>query len=211
MRRKGPVSSTRKALYEWSFDFPRLYNLFVRGLGLLSGIRIYDLDTYTKGKSVLDIGCGSYQRHYHPESTSRRVGIDPSESAIIRARELYPRSDYLVSDSPHKTNLESKSFDYVLLLFTIHHLPLPIVSDTLKEANRLASEEIIVYDHVLHSNRLLSAIQSFYWKTLDGGTKYRTLQEWKTELQGYEVLEFRNFGAMFKNICFFRIRPLQPS
>jgi SAM-dependent methyltransferase len=77
------------------------------------------------GGTVLDLGCGSgipVARDLS-EAGYRVTGVDISEVQVRRARELVPRAEFIRADITAIT-FEPVSFDAVVSLFALIHLPL---------------------------------------------------------------------------------------
>ena len=79
------------------------------------------------GSSVLDLGCGCgvpVARRLIQEG-HRVTGIDISGRQVERARTLVPDASFLVADMTRRT-LEPASFDAVIALYSLIHVPLAI-------------------------------------------------------------------------------------
>jgi ubiquinone/menaquinone biosynthesis C-methylase UbiE len=179
----------------------------VATLSLLNGIPRGSLDGYTAGAEVLDLGCGSYQFHYRPERTALRLGIDLSARCVATANRLYGRSLHLRASLADPLPFADRSFDVVLLLSVLHHLPRAIVPAVLAEAARVARREVLVLDHTRSDVGWQRAIQQRYWDTFDGGDLYRSSAEWDELLTPYQVTGHRRLGVLFRNVCLYRLRP----
>ncbi len=198
-------ASARRPWGERVFDHPQALGAKVAALSLLNGIPRGSLDHSTAGAEVLDLGCGSYQYHYRAERTSLRAGLDLSTRCIATARRLYPRSLHLVASLAEPLPFPDGSFDVVLLLSVLHHLPRAIVPAVLREAARVARREVVVLDHTRSEVAWQRAIQQRYWDTFDGGDLYRSQAEWDQLLSGWRVLEHRRLGVLFRNVCLYRL------
>lgn len=193
------------SLGEKVFDFPILYNLKVNVLNRINQLKI-PINPIIKNEEVLDVGCGSYQSRYLPNEARLLVGIDPSIKALQIAQKLYPDSFYFIA-SADKLPFAKKSFDIVLILFTLHHLNLQSWGEAIKEANRVARKGIIIYDHVKSEFPLISFLQMAYWKIFDGGHTYPREKEWKKALKLFKIKKYYRLGSLFKHICFFYLQP----
>jgi SAM-dependent methyltransferase len=187
------------------FDHPQALGAKVALLSLLNGIPRASLERFTAGAEVLDLGCGSYQYHYRPERTSARIGIDLSARCTATADRLYPRSLHLTASLADPLPFADGSFDVVLLLSVLHHLPRAIVPGVLREAARVARREVLVLDHTRSDVAWKRGIQQRYWDTFDGGDLYRSAAEWDALLAGYRVTEHRRLGVLFRNVCLYRL------
>ena len=187
------------------FDHPQALGFKVATLSLLNGIPPGTLDPVTAGSEVLDLGCGSHQYQYRPERAALRLGIDLSARCIASAQRLYPGSLHLVGSLADPLPLADDSFDVVLFIAVLHHLPRAIVPAVLQEAARVARREVVVLDHTRSDVAWQRAIQLRYWETFDGGDLYRSQAEWDQLLSGWRVLEHRRLGVLFRNVCVYRL------
>lgn len=199
----APTAPKQVSFAERIFDFPALYRMKSKYLGRLNGLGADMLVDVTHGLEVLDVGCGSHQYLYEPEKTKFRAGIDSSAPAIEAANRLYPSSFHAVGSVVKRMPFKDKSFDTVLLLFLLHHLPVEFVPGVLAEARRLSRKNIVILDHIRSDVPLLRAIQLRYWSICDGGTLYRSAAEWKELLADFKVREYRRSGALFRNVCYY--------
>lgn len=195
--------NANESIGEKIFDIPFLYNLKIKFLNNLNKLNI-PIDPYVKNKEILDLGCGSYQVRYNPSLAKLRIGIDPSNKALIKAQELYPDSLHLAG-SAERLPFADKSFDVTLLLFTLHHLNPRQWRKCIKEVQRVTRSKIIIYDHILNDSKILRGVQLLYWNIFDGGLSYPTISEWKEKLKDFTIKRYLRVGNMFKHICFYEI------
>lgn len=200
-----PSVTSRRPWGERVFDHPQALGAKVALLSLLNGIPPGSLDEATSGAEVLDLGCGSHQYQYRPERTALRMGIDLSARCIATAKRLYPRSLHLVASLADPLPLADDSFDVVLFIAVLHHLPRAIVPAVLREAARVARREVVLLDHTRSAVGWQRAIQQRYWDTFDGGDLYRSSAEWDQLLAPYRVTEHRRLGVLFRNVCVYRL------
>lgn len=203
----GDVSTVpfqEKAFVEKIFDFPAVYQKKVQVLGFLNGIPQNVLDPLVEGE-VLDVGCGAYQYLYDPNRVPFRVGIDYSHGAISGANQMYPGSAHFVSSLVEPLPFQDKSFDMVLVLFVLHHLPIESVPMAIQEAARVARKHVLLVDHTKNKRKIPARIQQTYWDLVDGGTLYRKQEEWDELLKGFDVVEHRKMGTLFRNICLYKL------
>ncbi len=192
---------------EGIFDYPAIYRQKSKILSRLNGFREGYLNPIIEGQEILDLGCGSYQYYFNPAEARLRVGMDVSSGAIRGASCLYPDSLHVVGSIVSPLPFQDRSFDVALLLFVIHHLPIHLVMQVLKESIRTAKKYVVVLDHTRSDSLVKRMIQTAYWKVVDGGTLYRSEHEW-TQLwkdMNVPVLEYKRHGAMFKNICYYKL------
>ncbi len=206
MRARGQVVLKYLEFVSRLLHLPFTYPLKVKATSLLNRLPRHWLNSYIKDQEILDLGCGSFVYHYDPKLTSSRIGIDAAESAIFFSKFLYPQSHHLLYKRLDQLPFADNSFDYVTLLFVIHHLPAEVGPLILKEANRVARKGILIGDHVLHDTTWKATLQNWYWRIFDGGLKYRKTSEWLSLLESHSILEARRFGSLFQNLCFYSIK-----
>lgn len=113
---------------------PRFYEFMVwimtRGKEQAFRKYIAELADLKKGESVLDIGCGAgtmalVAKQYVGE-TGRSCGIEPSLEMVSYARQKAKRQKILVDINPgviEQIDYPSQSFDVILCLIVMHHMP----------------------------------------------------------------------------------------
>lgn len=92
-----------------------------------------------KPHAILDIGCGlgiitNFLKGSFPDA--QLVGIDIDAEAIFHAKELYPACSFKVGDVlqiPYSDN----SFDCVMLIQVLHHVPAPLWPQAIQEIFRI--------------------------------------------------------------------------
>ena len=185
------------------FEKQRLYEFINFSLlGLLKRTDI-DINRYINGKEILDIGCGPKPYFYNPEAASFHVGIDVSWPFVRRSSEILPKSNFAVA-SADSLPFTDNSFDIILILFTLHHIPIKH-SQLIKEAYRVSREKIIVFDHNQSSKGVKRILKEKGWKMKDKGFKYNTQEEWDELLHTYKVEEKKILGGFLENIFEFVI------
>lgn len=86
-------------------------------------------EIHWKGKSVLDIGCGTgLLVHEIAKRGGVVMGVDYSKEAIdeAKATRVHPRAEYRVEDIQEKAKKYKKKFDVVVSLGTLEHLDDPM-------------------------------------------------------------------------------------
>jgi ubiquinone/menaquinone biosynthesis C-methylase UbiE len=113
---------------------PRLYEfiVWVMTCGKEQAFRKFtaELAELKKGESVLDIGCGTgamalLAKQYVGE-TGSSCGIEPSLEMVSYARQKAKRQKVLIDIHPgviEQIDYPSKSFDVILCLIVMHHMP----------------------------------------------------------------------------------------
>jgi ubiquinone/menaquinone biosynthesis C-methylase UbiE len=96
---------------------------------------------YIKSKKVLDIGCWTGQL----ESLIRKdvaalTGIEPNKNAVTFATLHHPDTTFLVASADHLP-FHDRSFDVVLLLDVLEHVPPNTEEIVLKEIYRILKKE----------------------------------------------------------------------
>jgi len=79
----------------------------------------------TRGKDVLEIGCGNGHGAYLLNQRSPRsyVGLDLMEEQIGKARQRYPQYQFLVQDAADLSQFGEASKDVVIIFGVLHHIP----------------------------------------------------------------------------------------
>lgn len=161
------------------------------------------IQPYIKDKKVLDVGCWSGQiEKLAVKDAKEIVGIDPGEDAIKFARRQIPKARFIVGtidNIPFKNN----SFDVVLLLEVLEHIPKDTELAGLKEINRVLKENAFLLLTTPNNNffSILSDPAFF----LIGHRHYSEdkLREFLEE-SGFEIIDFSIRGgfiqAIFNNI-----------
>ena len=166
---------------------------------------IFPLNPLVKGKQVLDVGCGSWQYLYDPAVTAFRVGMDMSLPAITRSSERYPDSIHFVRSVVDPLPFRDRSFEVSVLSFLLHHLNRAQWEPLLREIQRVTSSRILIFDHIRHDHFFPRAIQTAWWKGIDGGSHYASQAEWEETLGFLGHREMKRIGALFGNIGIFVI------
>ena len=94
---------------------------------------------YAVGKRVLDVPCGCGWGTSFLRRTRRLLGIDLSLEAIQYAQNHYSdRADFMIADMRHLP-FAAESFDLVICLEGIEHIPVEIGKQFIQEAARVLS------------------------------------------------------------------------
>lgn len=142
---------------------PRLYEFIVwvmtRGKEQSFRKAIAELVDLKKGESVLDIGCGTgtmalLAKQYVGEE-GRSCGIEPSLEMVSFARQKAKRRKSLIDINPgviEQINYPSQSFDVILCLIVMHHMPDETKIQGIKEMARVLKTggRLMVVDSNLH-------------------------------------------------------------
>jgi len=100
----------------------RLHPFFVTN-NYINHLRVYQyVGQFTKGKQVLDVGCGvGYGTALLSRNASRCVGIDLSQIAVNEAFRLYPSAEFLKMDAENMA-FPPESFDVIISTENFEHL-----------------------------------------------------------------------------------------
>lgn len=90
-------------------------------------------------RDVLDVGCGSGDHVRRLAAAGARVvGVDPQPEAVARARELDPgHAARYVEGAAEALPFDAASFDVVVFVNSLHHVPLASMDAALAEAARV--------------------------------------------------------------------------
>ncbi len=113
-----------------------------------TGARLAAILTETGARDVLDIGCG--------EGALARLllrgglavtGIDPAPDAVAAAQETAPEAWFTVAGA-EALPFDPGSFDACIFLNSLHHVPVPLMGQALREALRVLRPggEVIVIE-----------------------------------------------------------------
>jgi 2-polyprenyl-3-methyl-5-hydroxy-6-metoxy-1,4-benzoquinol methylase len=90
---------------------------------------------------ILDLGCGNGRLIKELEVFNiDYVGIDPSKELIKIAKEKYPEKNLQVFNGLDLKSFESESFNQVISIAVLHHIPPEKVLEWLKEVNRVTKQ-----------------------------------------------------------------------
>jgi len=113
-----------------------------------TGARITAILTETGARDVLDIGCGHGALARLLVRKSLAVtGIDPAPGAIAAAQEKVPEAQFMVAGA-EALPFDPGSFDACIFLNSLHHVPVPLMGQALREALRVLRPrgEVIVIE-----------------------------------------------------------------
>lgn len=140
---------------------------------------------------ILDLGCGcGIPVSQHFSSDYNVTGVDISEVQIQRAQRLVPNANFICADMT-QCNFKNESFDVILALYTVFHLPLDEQFSFLKRITKWLKNDAILVITV--GNSAWTGIQenwrgekdvSMYWCQADRNT----YEKWLLDL-GYEMIK----------------------
>jgi SAM-dependent methyltransferase len=99
------------------------------------------------GRSILDVGCGTASPVLHVEiPSSRYVGVDLHAPALREAKERWPIASFVVASHQELSEVfRPGSFEVVVALDFIEHLPKPDALVFLDLVERLATERVVIF------------------------------------------------------------------
>jgi SAM-dependent methyltransferase len=113
-----------------------------------TGARLAAILTETGARDVLDIGCGhgALARRLVREGLAV-TGIDPAPDAIAAAQESVAEAQFAVAGA-EALPFDPGSFDACIFLNSLHHVPVPLMGQALREALRVLRPggEVIVIE-----------------------------------------------------------------
>ena len=129
--------------------------IFIRSRGVSLLEELID-----NSESILDIGCGvGHLVHYFNKRNYYSIGVDIHSKSILAAKNHYPENFFLIADA-ETLPFKSKSFDAIILSYSLHHIPSNIVSS----CKNLANQKIIVIE--MKNHPLLNLIDKIWDKFL---------------------------------------------
>lgn len=153
---KSPQEAS--AQNRWRFLGPRLWVKFILKAGRnvdewLFGVEyaqyhkiLHRLVFDGECASVLDVGCGERSPlSFFASEIAYRVGVDAHEPSIEKSRAENIHSEYVISNVSEIGNkFAPGSFDCVLLLEVIEHLPRDMGASLLAQCERIARKRVVV-------------------------------------------------------------------
>ncbi len=99
-----------------------------------------------KGRSVLDVGCGrgGVARMLAAEG-AEVTGIDPLAEAVAEASATVPEARFQVAGA-EALPFADGSFDAVVIINALHHVPGPLMGGALEEAARVSRGPVLVIE-----------------------------------------------------------------
>ncbi|XOB42278.1 MAG: class I SAM-dependent methyltransferase [Candidatus Nealsonbacteria bacterium] len=179
----------------------RFYRIFKKIYEQAARKMCGDCEPFIKKRSkILDIGCGSaivantFQNFFETEV----IGVD------VVDRRIFPVAFSLINGV--KLCFPSKSFDNILIAYTLHHSKDPI--GLLKEAVRVCKGRIFMYEDLPEGllSRLFCGIHSFSFDKLFGNknkTAFKTEEEW------LEVFKALKLNLVFDKQVSYNFEPVK--
>lgn len=107
---------------------------------------VLKIESYCRGKNVLEIGCGDGKRSVMVAGSSMSwIGIDPDPSSIQQAnqQQLTGNTKFL-EGSAEALEWSDSSFDVVMFTLSLHHIELDMMATAIDEAVRVLRPEGVV-------------------------------------------------------------------
>ena len=99
-----------------------------------------------EGLSILDVGCGGGGLARALSAKGAKVtGVDPQDAALTIARSRAPDAEFQQAGA-EALPFPDASFDRVVFLNSLHHVPVPLMGAALKEAVRVSKGPVLVIE-----------------------------------------------------------------
>jgi ubiquinone/menaquinone biosynthesis C-methylase UbiE len=186
------------------FELPWLYNFFVLLKNKIFRDKFLDIEKYTNNKSVLNVGCGPNVNAPYLEYDLKKIksfyALDLSLNFVKQASDqsIFSKNNFSVASVYHLP-FKDNTFDVIFLPFVLHHLP-DDLDIALQECLRVSKKYVIVFDHIVSSNKFIAYFQNLYWNLFDGGFNYLKSSEWNKLLTKCSVKKSLNTGLIFKHV-----------
>ncbi len=157
------------------------------------------------GKDILDIGCstGTCAAAAVAMERNRYVGIDIEPQYVEIAGNRYPQGTFLAMDA-RQLNFESKRFDLILIISSLHHMEDQVVADCFKEVERVLKDDGMVLSCEPLFTRG-SYLSNFLLK-LDRGEYIRDEEGYQQFLANFQIVEKGYFKLSFHRFCSFVLK-----
>ncbi len=101
-----------------------------------------------KGKSVLDVGCGTgaWLASLNKYDLQKVAGADFTEKMLKVARSRHPEIQFILQNAENLSHFEKKSFDIVTATFVLHGMKAEKRSKVLNEMKRIARQQVVIHD-----------------------------------------------------------------
>jgi ubiquinone/menaquinone biosynthesis C-methylase UbiE len=156
---KAPTPQTQGQVIRWPRFYDFLLWVVTHGREQALRQRLADVARLQPGEAVLDVGCGTgtmaLEARERVGTTARVSGIEPSVRMIAYARRKAERADLSVDFQPgviEQLAFPNQSFDVVLCIIVLHHLPDDLKHRGLAEIARVLKPggRLLVVDSNLH-------------------------------------------------------------
>ncbi|MCW1888774.1 MAG: class I SAM-dependent methyltransferase [Candidatus Moranbacteria bacterium] len=158
-----------------------------------------------RGKKVLDFGCGTGSNSFIFDQEGY-LGMDVDAERVDLARQLHPKYTFqYLKDG--RIAAPDMSFDYVVILATIHHVSDEDFSVYVSEFKRVLKPEgvIVCIEPVLDTK---TPLNNWFMNFFDDGRYIRFESQYRDLFHGFEVVVHRRFKKNgWYNEVFFSAKP----
>lgn len=192
---------------------PQLYHWFIRPQYFTKKYIHNPINRYftLNNKSVLDFGCGT-GANCRICLSSRYLGIDPDDERVKLASQIYPEHAFKTFDKD-RIPAQDGTFDYVLIIAVLHHIPNNLISIYLQEFERVLKpdgELIIIEPYICEKTRMNNRFMNWY----DDGDYIRKEEDYLRlfRIGGFDCQVIHKFTKCFLyNEMFFCAKPQSKS
>ena len=167
------------------FDIAFLYRLFQFSVSRNNTLEVIRDEVLRPDgvRHVLDFGCGiGYHALEFPNANY--LGIEPLESCIRKANEMYSGKDrtFVLGDHKKLREIEDSSYDLVIAIGVLHHIDNQIMKEFIVESYRILRPggRLTTFDPVIHNSQ--SKISKWVVKK-DRGQWVRDVTEYTAPLE----------------------------
>jgi SAM-dependent methyltransferase len=160
-----------------------------------------------ENKKILDFGSGvgAISNMFEPQNY---LGIDSDTRRVHYARKLNPNYAFEVSKG-NKLPVLDDSFDSIIIVAVLHHIPSEILTDYLEEFKRVLrlNGTVLVIEPCLFNN---SYINNWFMGYFDKGEYIRTEDEYMNLFHdhGFKINLLSRYRKIFYNEIFFAAVPI---
>ena len=103
-----------------------------------------------KGKSVLDVGCGSgaWSANFQRMGAKEVQGVDFSEKMLIQAKRKHPNIQFHQGNAENLHQFADDSFDIVTASYVLHGVKKEKRALMLQEMKRISRQHVVIHDFV---------------------------------------------------------------
>jgi ubiquinone/menaquinone biosynthesis C-methylase UbiE len=151
-----------------------------------------------KGKSVLDVGCGTGAwtgafQSYKPKSLT---GIDFSSRMLIKAEDKYKDIDFQLMNAEKMRDFKDNQFDIVTASYVFHGMKIEERSKILLEMKRIASSAVVIHDFY-GKTELFIRILEFFERSDYKLFKKNFINEIKKEFEYFKLIDTFHATAFY--------------
>ncbi len=150
-------------------------------LALPKGHRVLDLAT---GTGML---AGAFAERGHDV-----VGLDFADNLLERGRRRFPQVEFRNFDLMHLEQIESNSHDVVCMGYLLHGLSADFRRHVLREACRIAGQQVLVFDYCCRGNWFVRLIERIEGPNYPGYLTENRQEEF--DRVGLQVQQYRKIS-----------------